>query len=155
MKVQRIYVDTSVVGGCLDQEFALWSTGLLRDFQEGTFKPVFSSVVTAEVARAYEAVQQQYTKFLALEPEMLTVTRAAAELAEMYQRRQILTPKFYDDSLHIALATVAEVDLLVSWNFKHIVHFNKIRLFTAVNLELGYKPIQIYSPREVRNYGEE
>src|SRR5687767_13452047 len=109
MKVQRIYVDTSVVGGCLDQEFALWSTGLLRDFQEGTFKPVFSSVVTAEVARAYEAVQQQYTKFLALEPEMLTVTRPAAELAGMYQRRQILTPKFYDDSLHIALATVAEV----------------------------------------------
>ncbi len=153
MKLQRIYVDTSVIGGCLDREFALWSTGLLRDFQEGTFKPVISTVVAAEVSRAYEAVQQQYIEFIALEPEILAVTEQAIELAEMYQRRQILTPKFYDDSLHIALATVAEVDLLVSWNFKHIVHFNKIRLFNGVNLELGYKPIQIYSPREVTNYG--
>lgn len=83
------------------------------------------------------------------------VTEQAIELADVYQRRQILTTKFYDDSLHIAVATVAEVDLLVSWNFKHIVHFNKIRLFNGVNLELGYKPIQIYSPREVTNYGEE
>lgn len=48
---------------------------------------------------------------------------------------------FYTDGLHIAIATAAEVDVLVSWNFKHIVHFNKIRLFNAVNLELGYKPI--------------
>jgi len=47
------------------------------------------------------------------------------------------------------LATIAEVDLLVSWNFRHIVRYDKIRLFTAVNLELGYKPLAIYSPREV------
>ena len=46
-------------------------------------------------------------------------------------------------------ASVAEADLLVSWNFRHIVHFDKIRLFNSVNLELGYKPLQIYSPREV------
>lgn len=60
---------------------------------------------------------------------------------------------FYDDGLHIALATVAEADVLVCWNFKHIVRFDKIRLFNAVNLEYGYKPLQIYSPREVTTYG--
>jgi hypothetical protein len=76
-------------------------------------------------------------------------------LADIYQQRKILTPKFYDDGLHIALATSAEVDLLVSWNFKHIVHYEKIRLFNAVHLALGYKPLQIYSPREVTHYGEE
>jgi len=54
--------------------------------------------------------------------------------------------------MHIALATVAEVDVLVSWNFKHILHFNKIRMFNAVNLEQGYKQIQIFSPREVTTY---
>lgn len=59
------------------------------------------------------------------------------------------------DGLHIALATAAEVDLLVSWNFKHIVHYDKIRMFNAVNLELGYNPLQIYSPREVTHQGEE
>lgn len=45
--------------------------------------------------------------------------------------------------------------MLVSWNFKHIVHFDKIRLFNAVNIEQGYKSLQIYSPREVTNYGED
>ena len=55
--------------------------------------------------------------------------------------------------LHIALATVADVDVVVSWNFRHVVRFEKIRrIFNAVNLELGYKPIQIYSPREVTSY---
>jgi hypothetical protein len=70
-----------------------------------------------------------------------------------YQAHGILTPKFYDDGLHIAVATVGEADVLVSWNFKHIVHFDKIRMFNAVNLEYGYKPLQIFSPREVTTYG--
>lgn len=55
--------------------------------------------------------------------------------------------------MHIALTTIAEVDVLVSWNFKHIVHFDKVRMFNAVNIELGYKPLQIYSPRGVTDYG--
>ena len=78
---------------------------------------------------------------------------AALELADEYQKRNILTPNFYDDGLHIAIATVAEADLLVSWNFKHIVRFDKIRLFNAVNIEFGYKPLQIFSPREVTIHG--
>ena len=53
---------------------------------------------------------------------------------------------------HIALATIAEVDAIVSWNFKHIVHFEKIQKFNAVNIEMGYKPISIYSPREVTTH---
>ncbi len=75
-------------------------------------------------------------------------------MADAYQDRNILPPKFHDDGVRIALATVAEVDVLVSWNFKHIVHYEKIRLFNAVNLEFGYKQLQIYSPREVTNYEE-
>jgi hypothetical protein len=54
--------------------------------------------------------------------------------------------------LHIALATVADADVLVSWNFKHIVRFDQIRLFNAANLEQGYKPLSIHSPREVTSY---
>jgi len=61
-------------------------------------------------------------------------------------------PEFRNDMIHIALATVANVDILVSWNFKHIVRFDKIRSFNAINLEKGYKALQIYSPREVTFY---
>ncbi len=54
-----------------------------------------------------------------------------------------------DDAAHLVLATVAEADLIVSWNFRHLVHFEKIRQYNAINLALGYKMIEIRSPREV------
>ena len=155
MKTQRIYIDTSVIGGCFDVEFAEWSNGLMQDFRNGIFQPLLSEVVAAEIANAPEKVQNVYLELVALNAEIYVVSEAALELADEYQKRNILTPNFYDDSLHIAVATVAEADLLVSWNFKHIVHYDKIRLFNAVNIEFGYKPLQIFSPREVTTYGNE
>ena len=149
MKKPRIYIDTSVIGGCFDAEFSAWSNGLMEDFAAGTFVPILSDVVAAEVQDAPEAVRNQYEALLRGEHEFVLVTKEVINLADAYQRRDILTPKFYDDGLHIALASVAEADLLVSWNFRHIVRFEKIRMFNSVNLEQGYKPLTIYSPREV------
>ena len=75
-------------------------------------------------------------------------------LVGLYRKSRILSDKFENDMAHIALATVHDVDILVSWNFKHIVHFDKIRQFNTVNEKAGYKAVQIYSPREVSNYEE-
>ena len=155
MKIQRIYIDTSVIGGCFDPEFAEWSSGLLQDFRNGTFQPLLSEVIAAEIEDAPENVQTVYAELRSLDAEVLSIEESALELADEYQRRGILTANFYGDGLHIALATVAEADLLVSWNFKHIVRFDKIRLFNAVNIEFGYKPLQIFSPREVTTHGQE
>lgn len=154
MKVQRVYTDTSVIGGCFDPEFAPWSNGLFRDFRLGRFVPVVSAVVAAEIEDAPEEVRAAYDEMIALGAAVLLVSDEALDLADAYLARGVLTPKFYDDATHIALATLAEVDLLVSWNFRHIVHYDEIRAFNAVNLERGYKPIQIYSPREVAHHGE-
>jgi hypothetical protein len=153
MKIQRIYVDTSVIGGCFDPEFAEWSNGLMQDFRDGRFKPLLSQVTATEIQAAPEAVQIIYAELVTLNAEVVTVNESTLELADEYQKRNILTAKFYADGLHIALATITEADILVSWNFKHIVRFDKIRLFSAVNLEYGYKALQIYSPREVTTYG--
>jgi len=153
MKLQRVYLDTSVLGGCFDPEFATWSNGLLQDFRNGLFKPLLSQVTATELQDAPEKVQIVYAEVLALGAEFVEASENALELAEAYQAHGILRPKFYDDGLHIAIATVGEADVLVSWNFKHIVHFDKIRMFNAVNLEYGYKPLQIFSPREVTSYG--
>ena len=71
------------------------------------------------------------------------------------KERSILNQRFMNDMLHIALATIAEVDVFVSWNFKHIVRLDKIRLFNSVNLEQGYKMLNIYSPREVIGYDQD
>ena len=70
----------------------------------------------------------------------------------VYEEGRILPKKFAADMTHIALATIAEVDAIVSWNFKHIVRLEKIRLFNAVNVELGYRALSILSPREVTTY---
>ena len=155
MKIQRIYVDTSVIGGCFDPEFAEWSNGLLQDFRNGTFQPLLSEVISAEIEEAPGEVHIIYAELLMLNADILIVEESALELADEYQKRGILIPSFYNDGLHIAMATVAGADLLVSWNFKHIVRFDKIRLFNAVNIEFGYKPLQIFSPREVTTYDQE
>jgi len=155
MKVPRIYIDTSVLGGCFDTEFSRWSNQLLTDIHRGSFAPVLSEIVAAEMPDAPDAVQALYADLIAGNAEFIAVSTEALELADAYQQRGILTSKYYNDGVHIAVATVAEVDLLVSWNFKHIVHFDKIRRFNAVNLERGYKPLQIFSPREVISYDNE
>lgn len=116
---------------------------------------MLSEVIAAEIGDAPENVQSIYAELTTFNAEILAVEENALELADEYQERGILSPNFYDDGLHIALATVAQADLLVSWNFKHIVHFDKIRLFNAVNIEFGYRPLQIFSPREVTTYGRE
>jgi len=153
MKIQNIYIDTSVIGGCFDNEFAKWSNGLIQDFRLGSFVPLLSEIISAEIENAPARVQKLYEELLALNPEVTVVNNEIADLADCYQERDILTPKYYDDGLHIAIATVIEADMLVSWNFRHIVRAENIRFFNAVNLENGYKPIQIYSPREVTIYG--
>ncbi len=121
----------------------------------GRLKPVVSELRETELADAPTEVQDMYRDLLTIEPESIALTDEVFALADGYQQRGILTPKYYDDGVHIALATIAEVDLVVSWNFKHIVHFDKIRRFNAVNLEQGYKPLAIYSPREVASYEED
>lgn len=154
MKKLRVYLDTSVVGGCFDPEFATWSNALLADFQAERLTPVVSELVAAEVQVAPSQVQEKFDELLSLGAELLRIDRSALDLASEYSRHGILPARFRNDLLHIAIATVANVDVLVSWNFKHIVRLEKIRLYSATNLEAGYKPLEIYSPREVASHEE-
>lgn len=154
MKLSRIYLDTSVIGGCHDKEFAPWSNGLMKDFRLRNYIPVISDLTFKEIAKAPISVKQTLKKLVQYDPEIIRINDNALNLAEIYLERKILAPKYRDDARHIALATLANVDVLVSWNFKHIVHYDKIRLFNAVNLEHGLKSIDIHSPREVANYEE-
>ena len=98
-------------------------------------------------------MRAKWNQILSLNPEFLEVTEEVTAVAAQYAQRAALPAKSYNDLLHIALATVADVDVLVSWNFKHIVRLEKILVFNGINMELGYKQLQIYSPREVTSYG--
>lgn len=153
MKKPRIYVDTSVIGGCCDLEFQEWSLGLLADFKKGSLSLLLSELTDAEIQDAPDEVKEIYAEFREYANGILELTPEAIELADAYISHNILIQNFRNDARHIAIATIAGADLLVSWNFKHIVRFDKIQKFNAVNIEMGYKPILIYSPREVTTYG--
>jgi hypothetical protein len=75
-------------------------------------------------------------------------------LQQQYISAGIVTEKSTEDALHVAIASVAKCDLIVSWNFKHIVHFEKIPKYNAVNVLNGYGQIGIYSPLEIIKYDD-
>ena len=114
MAGKRIYTDTSVLGGCFDLEFAEWSNGLVDDFRRGVFQPVLSDVTAEEISRAPERVRAVHQELASLGAEILSVSPEVLQLVVAYEARAILGPKYRNDLLHIALATVAAVDVLVS-----------------------------------------
>lgn len=153
-KAPRIYIDTSVIGGCFDEEFQIWSNALIDDISKGLFDPVVSSVIEEEIEAAPEYVQNKFSDLIQLGAQILSLDKQALELMKQYSKHKIIPAKFRNDMFHIAIA-VANVDILVSWNFKHIVRYDKIIKFNAVNIENNYHTIAIYSPREVTYYEKE
>ncbi len=151
-KELKIYIDTSVIGGCYDDEFAEWSNKLIEEFKAGLYIPIVSELTEAEIGKAPEQVQNIFIDLLKSNCEILLETEESMELAQKYITAGILSNNFEDDARHVAIATTNNVDMIVSWNFKHIVHFEKIRRFNSVNLTEGYKSIEIFSPREVIHY---
>ena len=150
MKKLRIYLDTSVIGGCFDDEFQEASLKLIEEIKSGINIGVVSSITLSELEKAPANIRRFFSQIEHL-VEKLVLDNEATLLAENYIKEKILDKKSTDDCLHIAIAAVNKVDVLVSWNFKHIVNFNKIIQFNSVNLKNGYGTLQIYSPKEVIN----
>jgi predicted nucleic acid-binding protein len=145
----RIYTDTSVLGGCEDEEFAEHSTQLMEGFVRGARVLVLSSLTIQELAAAPAEVRRRLASVPEAHIETLQLDTEAKELAEAYMAAGVLTGTMRADAQHIAIATVARVDVLVSWNFKRIVHLQRIRGYNSVNLRQGYPMIEIRTPREV------
>jgi len=145
----RIYTDTSVLGGCEDDEFREASRRLLAAFEDGESMLVLSELTLRELEAAPEAVRMALGRVPAAHIEILALSPEAEELAAAYIDDGAIGERLRADGLHIALATVARVDVLVSWNFKHIVNLRRIHAFNAVNLKRGYPLLEIRTPREV------
>ncbi|HRT05601.1 MAG TPA: PIN domain-containing protein [Kiritimatiellia bacterium] len=152
MKTQRIYLDTSVFGGCFDEEFAKESLRLLAQIKAGKFRLVMSSAVLAELKGAPACVRDE---FEGIPKKLVETVRSNLEveaLKQAYLEAQVVGPASATDAEHIAIATIARADMIVSWNFKHIVHYEKIAGYLSVNMRLGYGPIGFFSPKEVVSY---
>ena len=145
----RIYTDTSVLGGCEDDEFAEHSVRLMESFTRGERILVVSSLTIQELGAAPAAVRTRFASVPEGYIETLQLEVEAADLAEAYLASGVLPGKMRADAQHIAIATVARVDVLVSWNFKHIVNLQRIHGYNSVNLRRGYPLLEIRTPREV------
>jgi len=144
----RIYIDTSVFGGVFDPEFESASKIFISELLSSRFLLVTSEVVKAEIDLSPQNVKELFGS-LALRGEVVTVDESALRLMDAYIRSGIVGKRSRNDALHVALATIAQCSIIVSWNFKHIVNYKKIPLYNAVNLVNGYSTIQIHSPYEV------
>ncbi len=150
----KFYVDTSVWGGYYDKEFSEWTIPFFEQAKQGRFTIVLSDVTLAELQNAPRNVQDLPTK---ISPEFIDTVMINDEqftLAERYITEGALTQKFYSDAQHIAIASLLQVDSLVSWNFRHMVNFFRIRQYNAINLKFGYQTIDIRTPKEV-TYGND
>lgn len=145
----RIYTDTSVVGGCEDEEFRGPSRRLVETFVRGESTLVLSELTLRELETAPEAVRNVVAKVPEAHIEAVSLSPEAEELAAAYIVEGAIGAGMRADALHIALATVARVDVLVSWNFRHIVNLRRIHAYNAVNLKTGYPLLEIRTPREV------
>lgn len=148
MKRVRVYADTSVIGGCLDEEFAEPSRALLEMVRQGEVALVMSDLLLDEIRRAPSEVVAILDSLPPANVELTTASSEALRLRDRYLAEGIVGSGSKDDALHVALATLARVDLIVSWNFRHIVHYDKIRKYNAVNLLEGYPTVEIRTPEE-------
>jgi len=87
--------------------------------------------------------------------EYIEISEEAIQLADEYINERVVGKTSRDDCIHIALVTINRADVLISWNFKHIVNLNRIRSYNSVNLKLGYPTIEIRSPKEMIDYEED
>jgi len=110
--------------------------------------------VRDEVAGAPEHVRELFREMLAF-AELVEPSEAALALRDAYLHAGVVTQKWAADALHVAIATTEGCAVLASWNFRHIVHFQKTPLYNAVNALNGYPSIAICAPAEVLDYGEE
>jgi len=148
-KLLRLYVDTSVIGGCLDEEFQAPSLHMIQRSRAGDMVLVISDITLAELAGAPPQVRSVLENLPKKCLEFVFQNEESQSLAEEYIKQEVVSNRMIADAQHIAVATITKVDVLVSWNFKHIVNLDRIHGFNAVNLRLGYPILEIRSPREV------
>ena len=148
MKLFRIYLDTSVFGGFFDGEFSEDSKRLFKSVFSDKVVVLISDIVLQELAEAPQEIQGLLKKIPTSSLESLDNSTQVIELRDAYIAAGIVTRKSLDDATHVAYATVARADAIISWNFKHIARLDKIKAYNKINFEMGYSSLTIISPKE-------
>ncbi len=150
--VQRFYFDTSVFGGVYDAEFEETTLQLFERVKLGEIVCIYSDLTVGELYNAPRRVREFFESLPAHNLEFVSINDESLDLARHYVSEKVVGQTSFDDCVHIALATIHKADILVSWNFKHIVNVYRIRGYNSVNLREGYTSLEIRSPRDIISY---
>ena len=152
MRIPRIYLETTIFNYYFDTEREAHAdtVKLFEEIKAGKYE-AFTSMYAVRELR--DAPPEKMKKMLTLIDEYgvttLDFSTEAEQLAEIYVRERIIPAKFSTDSFHIAVATVNDLDMILSLNFKHIVRKKTIELTALINTREGYRRIGVYTPMEV------
>jgi len=149
--IKKIYIDTSVFGGYFDTEFSEETIPFFEKLVIDNIEIIVSDVLELEIYRAPDFIIDFYETMKNI--NKVELTYEVRTLAQKYIDENVVGQTSLADCQHIALATINNVDVLASWNFKHIVNLERIRGYNSINIREGYKMIEIRTPREIFNYG--
>lgn len=153
--IKRVYIDTSVVGGNFDKEFSEDTLPFFKRVMNGEITIIVSDLLEAELLRAPEFVKELLDNLPETSKETIRLSEEAIMLADKYIEAKVVGRTSRADCQHIAIATLCHADVLVSWNFKHIVNLDRIRGYNGINFQNGYQMIEIRTPKEIFSYGDE
>ena len=152
MRQEKIYLETTMFNYYFDTERDAHADTmrLFEEIKAGKYRAFTSTYATQELEKAPEEKWRKMIKLI--EKYNITVLLASEEannLAVMYLEHGILPAKSVTDARHIACATVNRLDMILSLNFEHIVRKKTVLMTGNLNIQLGYRPIDIHSPMEV------
>jgi predicted nucleic acid-binding protein len=146
-----LYLDTSVIGGYYDDEFLEDTQRLFQTIKNNEYDVVISDLTLKELIKAPQNVKTLLHD-LSIDFKEIVASPECIELANEYLKENVVGQTSLDDCVHIATATIHRIDILVSWNFKHIVNIKRIRGYNAINIKNGYAPLEIRSPKDLISY---
>jgi hypothetical protein len=149
----KLYVETSVPNMLLhdDAPDKKQITRLFVEWLRLSVHELFvSPVVIREISRTRSPRRELLEQAVVdLGAAMLELTPEVEALARQYTGARIIPARFQDDLLHVAVAVCYRLDMIVSWNMKHLANPNKVALINAVNRQYGRPLMRIHTPKEV------
>jgi len=156
MRKPKIYLETTLFNYYFEPEREAHAdtVRLFDEIKQGKYEAFTSIAVVEELEKAPDEKRNRMIDLLKKCPiTILQVSEEVKTLAIQYVAAEILPLNSLTDAQHIAAATVYEMDMIVSLNFKHIVRRKTVEMTGFFNLRAGYKPVAIYSPMEIVENG--
>lgn len=146
----KIYLDTSVLSASFDEKNPERQFLTQRFFEQvETFDTYVSDVVLAEIDETRDALLKKKLRKAAISFKLLSIDEESRVLADEYVKQRAIPSDYPEDALHISIATINEINYLLSWNFEHIVKVKTRRIVNMVNASLGYPDLEIATPAEL------